>query len=294
MPSQGSTPDRGRDPRRRPLIAACGAVAALALVALATAWPSGDPVSAPGGATERAEREGASPAGGPPWALAERAAGAVARRATNISMRRLRVALRAAQRQGSPIAIVRESTALRARPQGETLATLGTETEFGSPRVLAVVGHDRQWLEVMAAELSNGETGWVRADDVEVEWTTYSLHAGLGERTLEVRRAGRVVRRVPVAVGAPETPTPTGRFAVTDKLEVTDESPYGCCALAFTGHQPDVPQEWAGGDRLAVHGTPHPESIGDAASLGCFRAQEADMRWLIDRVPLGTVVTVTP
>ncbi|MBA2440113.1 MAG: L,D-transpeptidase, partial [Thermoleophilaceae bacterium] len=162
------------------------------------------------------------------------------------------------------------------------------------PRVLAVVGHDRQWLEVMAAELSNGETGWIRADDVVVDGVAYSLHASLGERTLEVRRAGRVVRRVPVAVGAPETPTPTGRFAVTDKLEITDESPYGCCALVFTGHQPDVPQEWGGGDRLAAHATPYPESIGDAASLGCFRASDADMRWLIDRVPLGTVVTVTP
>jgi len=266
---------------------------------LGTVWPPSDPEVAPtgAGAAEQAERGGVPLAGGPVdphWALAERSAGAVARRATDISMRRLRVALAAAERRGSPIAIVRESTALRSGPRGETLANIGIETEFGSPRVLAVVDHDRQWLEVMAAELSNGETGWVRADDVEVDGVAYSLRATLGERTLEVMRAGRVVRRVPVAVGAPETPTPTGRFAVTDKLQVTDESPYGCCALAFTGHQPDVPQEWAGGDRLAAHATPDPESIGDAASLGCFRASDADMRWLIDRVPLGTVVTVAP
>lgn len=174
------------------------------------------------------------------------------------------------------------------------LGEVGTGTEFGSPRVLAVVGHERRWLEVLAAELDNGETGWIRADDVRLDAVVYALRASLAERVLQVRRRGRVVRRVPVAVGARDTPTPTGRFAVTDKLQVTDESPYGCCALAFTGHQPDVPQGWAGGDRLAVHGTPHAHSIGDAASLGCFRAGDEDMRWLIDRVPLGTVVKIVP
>jgi lipoprotein-anchoring transpeptidase ErfK/SrfK len=146
----------------------------------------------------------------------------------------------------------------------------------------------------MATELANGETGWVRADDVSVDGVAYALRASLAERALEVRRRGRVVRRITVAIGAPQTPTPTGRFAVTDKLEVTGESPYGCCALAFTGHQPRVPQEWSGGDRLAVHGTTNAASIGDAASLGCLRAGAEDMRWLIDRVPLGTVVRVVP
>ena len=44
-------------------------------------------------------------------------------------------------------------------------------------------------------------------------------------RTLELRRGGRTVRRVTVAVGRPGSPTPTGRFAVTDKLAAAATAP---------------------------------------------------------------------
>jgi lipoprotein-anchoring transpeptidase ErfK/SrfK len=101
------------------------------------------------------------------------------------------------------------------------------------------------------------------------------------------------VRRVPVAVGRPGTPTPRGRYGVTDKLTTgEDDGPYGCCVLALTGHQPHVPQGWGGGDRLAVHATPAPQTIGQAASLGCLRTTNAVMRRLVRQVPLGTVLTI--
>jgi len=101
------------------------------------------------------------------------------------------------------------------------------------------------------------------------------------------------VRRFPVAVGSPSTPTPTGRFAVTDKLLTGDaSSPYGCCILALSGRQPRTPQGWGGGDRLAIHATPLEETIGTAASLGCLRAAGRVMRRLVATVPLGTVVTI--
>jgi hypothetical protein len=216
-------------------------------------------------------------------------------RAEALAVRRLGRLLAVARRDGgTPVAVVTSRTELRAAPGGRVLERLGTETEFGSPRVQAVVGREREWLEVRAAELPNERTGWVSSFDVAVEGIDHSLHASLGEHTLEVRRRGRVVRRVEVAIGGSATPTPTGVFAVTDKLRMTEEGgAYGCCILAFTGRQPTVPQGWSGGDRLAVHGTLDEATIGQPASLGCLRADDADMRWLIDRVPLGAPVTVT-
>jgi lipoprotein-anchoring transpeptidase ErfK/SrfK len=95
-----------------------------------------------------------------------------------------------------------------------------------------------------------------------------------------------------VGVGAPSTPTPTGRFAVTDGLRAAAGSPYGCCILALSGHQPHVPQGWAGGDRLAIHGTSDPATIGAAASLGCLHATDADLRRLMRIVSLGSIVTI--
>lgn len=250
-----------------------------------------EPDPAPAAAGEIHELERPRPGGDE---SAAPASGRLGGRAEALALRRLGDSLAATRVDGgSPVAVVTSRTELRAAPGGRVLERLGTETEFGSPRVQSVVGRDREWLEVRAAELPNGETGWIDSSDVEVEGIDHSLHASLDDRTLEVRRRGRVVRRVRVAIGRPATPTPAGVFAVTDKIRMTDGSPYGCCVLAFTGHQPTVPQGWSGGDRLAAHGTPHEATVGQAASLGCLRAADADMRWLIDRVPLGAPVTVT-
>lgn len=285
-----NTPARRR-PGSRPVLAVLGA-AALAVGAAAGFGERGaadpDPASA---ATERR-------AGGTAPALdvgtAERLAAAASSRARLLSVRAARRGIAGARhRGGSPVALLTANTALRASPGGHVLARLTPETEFGSARVQAVLGMRRGWVEVLAAELPNGGTGWLHAADVRVGRVGVSLHVDLSSRTLEVRRRGRVLRRVLVAVGGPATPTPVGRFAVTDKLRIGDEgSIYGCCAIAFTGHQPNVPQEWSGGDRLAVHATPLTATIGHAASLGCLRAADADMRWLMHRLPLGTPVTI--
>jgi lipoprotein-anchoring transpeptidase ErfK/SrfK len=108
-----------------------------------------------------------------------------------------------------------------------------------------------------------------------------------------VRDGEHVVARFPVAVGGSATPTPTGRFAVTDKLLTGNTaSPYGCCIIALSARQTRTPQGWGGGDRVAIHTTDKPGTIGSAASLGCLRAPEDAMRRILRAVPLGTVVTI--
>ena len=101
------------------------------------------------------------------------------------------------------------------------------------------------------------------------------------------------MRSFSVAVGRPGTETPTGRFAVTDKLHPGDPaSPYGCCLLALSGHQTKLIAGWPGGDRLAIHATPNLWTVGKAASLGCMRARPADIRRLMRTVPAGTPVFI--
>ena len=46
--------------------------------------------------------------------------------------------------------------------------------------------------------------------------------------------------------------------------------------------------DFRGVDRLAIHGTNGLATIGTAGSAGCLRASDADMRALMERVPLGT------
>jgi hypothetical protein len=183
---------------------------------------------------------------------------------------------------------------VRARPGGPVVGGLRVRTEFRSPTVVPVVRQRPGWLGVVTTALPNGRIGWIAANaGLVAHRTRWSAVVSLGRREVVVRRAGRVVLRFPVAIGSPSTPTPIGRFAVTDKLLTEDPgSPYGCCILALSARQPRTPQGWGGGDRVAIHATNLPETIGTAASLGCLRGPAERVRRAVMTVPLGTLVTI--
>ncbi len=174
------------------------------------------------------------------------------------------------------------------------IGRLTPRTEFASPTVLPVVAIRGGWLGVLSTQLPNGRVGWISARvRYESHRNSWQIDVSLRGRRVTVRRDGRVVQRFPVAIGSESTPTPTGRFAVTDKLLTqSTTSPYGCCILALSGHQTATPQGWGGGDRIAIHATNLPETIGTRASLGCLRAPSEAIRRAIDTVPIGTLVTI--
>ena len=83
--------------------------------------------------------------------------------------------------------------------------------------------------------------------------------------------SGEPVLRSTVAIGAPGTPTPTGRYYVNQRLIASDrDGPWGPGALGISAFS-DVLQEWIQGGPIAIHGTNDPSSIGHAASHGCVR-----------------------
>jgi hypothetical protein len=198
-----------------------------------------------------------------------------------------------------PIAIVEEIVTLRDQPLGKPLLRVAPKTEWDSPRVLSVVERQGDWLAVLAPELDNGEVGWIQESDVErLDTVGWAIKADLTTREVEVERDGEVVKTFAIGIGREDHPTPVGRYAVTDKLSVSDPgSPYGCCVVALTGHQTRLPEGWPGGDRLAIHATSDLSGLGEAVSLGCMRSDPKDARWLMESVPLGTpvfVVRTTP
>lgn len=197
----------------------------------------------------------------------------------------------------TPILRVRpgETVALRGKPRGEVVREVAAATEFGSPTTLTVAAERGGWLGVTSTALPNGKLGWVKKEDraVDKRRTTLAIRIDLSARRLRLMDGDRVLHTASVAVGRPGSTTPVGRFAVTDKLDGAQYGPYyGCCILALSGHQPNLPPGWPGGDRLAIHGTDDPASIGMASSAGCPRARTRDLRVLMRRVPLGTPVFV--
>ncbi|HEX8854478.1 MAG TPA: L,D-transpeptidase [Thermoleophilaceae bacterium] len=191
-------------------------------------------------------------------------------------------------RQGRSILI---HNSVNGRPVGR----LASSTEFGSPEVLSVAKRRGRWLGVTTPAIANGKLAWIRGESkaLERDTTRWSLRADLSRRRLELRNGGKLVRAMTVAIGRPGSTTPTGRFQVTDKLSGANYGAYyGCCILALSGHQPHTPPGWQGGNRLAIHGTNVAATIGKAASAGCLRAADRDLRVLMRRVPLGTPVFI--
>jgi hypothetical protein len=192
-------------------------------------------------------------------------------------------------------AVVRRAVPLRQRPNGRVVTRVGTRTEFGSTRVMNIATRRGRWLGVVSTEMPNGKLAWVHEKNAGLRFKrgAYSLHADLSSRRLQLRRGGRLVRRISVAIGRPGSETPTGRFAVTDKLRGGSYGPYyGCCILALNAHQPKLPAGWQGGNRIAIHGTNAPGTVGSPASAGCLRAADSDLEVLMRRVPLGTPVFI--
>lgn len=193
-----------------------------------------------------------------------------------------------------PVAHIDRPAVLYGKPGGDAKIRIAPKTDWDSPRVLSVVKREGSWLAVLAPELENGEVGWIRDTDVKrLSSVSWSVHVDLSKRRLVVRRNGKDVRAMKTGVGRADYPTPVGRYAITDKLRVTDEgSPYGCCVLALTGHQTKLPVGWPGGDRLAVHATQDTSGLGQAVSLGCMRTDPKDAAWMLDTLPLGAPVFV--
>ena len=225
--------------------------------------------------------------------VAELGTGTPAQRpATAAEARAAATARAAALPPGDLGAEILRSTPLRARPGGRVIARLGRRTAFGGPQVLAVVARRGAWIGVLHHRMPNGRPGWIPLATARILREPWSVEIDLSAGRALVRRDGEVVDRFRVATGAAGTATPTGRFAVTDRLVTGPGSVYGCCILALSGRQTSLPRGWPGGDRIALHGTPDTRSVGRPVTHGCLRAAEPAMRRLMRRLPVGSRVTV--
>ena len=194
---------------------------------------------------------------------------------------------------GSPVAMLAGgSLELHAAPGStRTVARVTGTTEFGTPTHLAVVAAGAGWLGVLSPQLANGVVGYVRTSEVRVDHDPYAVEVDLSRHRLTVWKSGRRTHTITVGIGRPPSVTPSGRFSITDKLTGFMPTVYGCCILALSGHQDNLPAGWTGGDRLAIHAG---SGVGGAASAGCLHASEVDLRYLLAQLPLGTQVVIHP
>ncbi len=185
---------------------------------------------------------------------------------------------------------------ITARPGGgRVIGTMPAGSRFYNEQTVAWVRRlsvDGRFGLVDVPYVATRTTGWIRLRGLARSWTRIRVIADLSEHRITVVRRDDVLFRAPAATGAPASPTPTGRFFVTDRVAFPGGGALGTFAFGLSGIQPHLPPGWSGGDQLAIHGTNAPSSIGRSASAGCLRVSESTLGRLRPLLRLGTPVIV--
>ena len=180
------------------------------------------------------------------------------------------------------------TVAVYAAPDGRPFAKV-TPTQLGDTW-LPVVDRRSGWVKVLLPSKPNGSAGWVRTGDVQEARTPYLIRVHVGSRQLELFENGSSLGSWPVAVGAPETPTPTGRTFLLGSI-VDDNQSYSPVILPLGWHSDTLDSYGGGPGTVALHGWPDATVFGNAVSHGCVRVP-ADALDQLTQVPLGTLVLI--
>jgi len=114
----------------------------------------------------------------------------------------------------------------------------------------------------------------------------------LSARRVTLYRAGRELIRATAAIGAADTPTPTGSYYVNQRLVAPDPTgPFGPAAIGISAFSP-VLQDWIQGGPIAIHGTNRPHLLGRAVSHGCVRVRNDVLVRLFALAVPGTPVLI--
>lgn len=197
---------------------------------------------------------------------------------------------------GRVLAPVTARTAPRRSARGRAVVRPIAPLGHGPTELLitrTVVRDALRWVEVLLPIRPNGTRGWVPADVLRIRSTPVRILIEVRARRMTVYRSGRVAMRVPVAVGKPSTPTPLGSFAVAETIHTNTPGAFlGPIVMPITGYSQTL-NEYAGGNgRVAIHGTSLPWLVGTAASHGCVRMLNRDIRRLARLAHGGTPVTI--
>jgi hypothetical protein len=198
----------------------------------------------------------------------------------------------------SRFAPVEQQALARRRPSSTatTVARLALTTPEGTTNLVLVLGEstrpDGQWVHIRLPVLPNDQTAWVRR---RVLGGYHFVHTRLvvdrDRFTATLLYDGRPVFHASVGVGRPESPTPSGRFYIRDKLSGFGNPFYGPIAYG-TSARSAVLTDWPGGGFVGVHGTNEPDLIPGRISHGCIRLRNSDILRLSRLMPVGTPLTI--
>jgi lipoprotein-anchoring transpeptidase ErfK/SrfK len=186
----------------------------------------------------------------------------------------------------------RSTLAVYAAPGGAPVAALPA-TELGNPTWVPVIQERPGWDEVLLPSRPNHASGWIptRGHALQIAETQYVIRVDLAARRVTVLDSGRKVGSWTAAVGAPRTPTPTGRTFLMASLEPAHPT-YSPLILPLGTHSSTLDTFGGGPGTVALHGWPDASVFGHAVTHGCIRVPPAALH-VLSHIPLGSLVLIS-
>jgi lipoprotein-anchoring transpeptidase ErfK/SrfK len=126
---------------------------------------------------------------------------------------------------------------------------------------------------------------------------TVNLILNLKQKQVYVYKGDKVIAKYPVAIGKKGWETPLGEWQVMEKVENPGWTNFKNGTVIKPGKNNPLGERWIafwtdGEDVIGFHGTPDVKSVGTAASHGCVRMYNRDVKALYPLVKVGTTVKV--
>jgi len=121
----------------------------------------------------------------------------------------------------------------------------------------------------------------VAANKITNNQNNYTILIEIDEKKLYLFEDDQLIKAYSIASGALNTPSPIGTWKITDK---------GKWGNGFGGYWLGLDVPWG---TYGIHGTTSEWSIGRAASHGCIRMYNNDIKELYNTVPIDTPVIIT-
>ena len=131
-----------------------------------------------------------------------------------------------------------------------------------------------------------------RTPPPEASEGTWLIVTSISEQRLYLYDGRKLFRQYPISTGKETTPTPLGRWRISEKIELRLGTEYGSRWMRLERF--DSTTGWYQWTDYGIHGTNEEDKIGSPVSAGCIRLRNADVEELYALVPIGTLVLTVP
>lgn len=126
-------------------------------------------------------------------------------------------------------------------------------------------------------------------------WTApFTVLVNKSQNVLFLKSGEEVIKIYHVSTGK-DNITPVGAFKIATKIEKPVWFRNGGAPIPSESPENELGTRWMGFDtdpHYGLHGTIHPESIGQQMTAGCVRLLNRDVEELFDILPIGTKVII--